>query len=439
MMQNDNIQSLSLFELNQLIKEKLADAFPLPVWVRAEISEFRENANGHCYLELIDKENHNDRIAAKMKAMIWSSTYKLLRAYFEATTGEAMRAGIKILAACNIEFHELYGISLIIQDIDPIFTLGEMATRRLELLKQLEAEGMLNMNKQLSFPFLPQRIAVISSQTAAGYGDFVDQLHQNRFGYMFYTHLFPAVMQGDLTEQSVITALDAIFDHVQHFDVVVILRGGGAVADLSSFDRYLLAAHCAQFPIPVLTGIGHFRDDTLIDHVAFASLKTPTAVAEFLIDKFQYAHDLLLQDIDILKGKVAILYQGQVEQLQRITRSLPSLLMGRTTSQKEDLIRKLSVLHRISTQQISVCQQNVTRLNNLLRSDMKQKITDHHHALGLLENKLKYVNPVAILEKGYCLASVAGKRVVSKSSVQEGDIMKVGFFDGVITTKVTER
>ncbi len=437
-MQSQNIPSISLLELNQLIKEKLADAFPTSVWVRAEISEFRENANGHCYLELIDKEDKNDRIAAKMKAMIWSSTYKMLKLYFESTTGETLGAGLRILAACSVEFHEVYGISLVLHDIDPTFTLGEMAIRRLQLLKQLEVEGMLNMNKQLPFAMVPQRIAVISSATAAGYGDFLDQLHANRSGYVFYVRLFPAVMQGEQTERSVIAALDAVFAEAKHFDVVVILRGGGAVADLSSFDRYLLALHCVQFPLPVLTGIGHLRDDTLIDHVAYASLKTPTAVAEFLIDKIDQAHQLLLQAADKLaKGAISI-HEAKALQLQNIVREFPSMLLGRTAVQKIELSRKLSVLQRIAMQQVSNRQQMLNRTRGLVQSVVNKQLSTCHHALQLMENQLTYANPLSILEKGYCLASLNGKRIYSRNSIQQDDVLEIGFHDGTVTTKVID-
>ncbi len=437
-MQSHNIASISLLELNQLIKEKLADAFPTTVWVRAEISEFRENANGHCYLELIDKEEKNDRIAAKMKAMIWSSTYKMLKMYFESTTGETLDAGLKILAACSVEFHEVYGINLVLHDIDPTFTLGEMAIRRLQLLKQLEEEGMLNMNKQLPFAMVPQRIAVISSATAAGYGDFLDQLHANRFGYVFYARLFPAVMQGEQTERSVIAALDAVFAEVKHFDVVVILRGGGAVADLSSFDRYLLALHCVQFPLPVLTGIGHLRDDTLIDHVAYASLKTPTAVAEFLIDKIDQAHQLLLQAADKLAENAMSIHESKALQLQNIVRALPSVLLGRTAVQKMELSKKLSFLQRIAMQQTANRKQMLSRTSSLVLSVVNKQLSTHHHVLQLMENQLTYANPLSILEKGYCLASLNGKRIYSKNSIQQGDVLEIGFHDGNVTTKVTD-
>lgn len=437
-MQSLDIQSISLLELNQLIKEKLADAFPTSLWIRAEISELRENANGHCYLELIDKEDRNDRIAAKMKAMIWSSTYKMLKMYFESVTGETLDAGLMILASCSVEFHEVYGISLVIHDIDPTFTLGEMAIRRQQLLKQLEAEGMLNMNKQLPFAMLPQRIAVISSATAAGYGDFLDQLHSNRFGYVFYARLFPAMMQGGQTEHSVITALDTIFAQATHFDVVVILRGGGAVADLSSFDRYLLALHCVQFPLPILTGIGHLRDDTLIDHVAYASLKTPTAVAEFLIDKMAEAHDILLQSADKLAKTAMAVQEFKALQLQSVARGFSPTLLGRTAAKKIEISRKTAVLQRLAIQRLSDRKQQLNRTSGFVQSTVKEQLITRHHALQLMDNQLDFVNPISILEKGYCLAFLNGSHIRSKGSIHQDDLLNIGFYDGTVTTKVTE-
>ncbi|MGC9151323.1 MAG: exodeoxyribonuclease VII large subunit [Microbacter sp.] len=436
-MEQNSVQTFSLYELNQMVRHQVAAAFPSSIWVRAEISELRENANGHCFLELIEKDKATDRIVAKMKASIWASTYQLLKAYFESVVGESLKSGFTVLAFCNVEFHEVYGISLIINDIDPSFTLGEMAAQRLRFLQQLEAEGMLNMNKQLSLSILPQRIAVISSATAAGYGDFIDQLHHNRYGYRFYVHLFPALMQGEQTEQSIIDALDLIFEKMDQFNVVVILRGGGAVADLSSFDRYALAVHCAQFPLPIITGIGHFRDDTLIDHVAFSGLKTPTAVAEFLIDKVHQAHDMLNDRISMLQQSVNEQFSFKQRAIQHFIGLFPLALAGKTELYKKTLTHRLSLLRFASMQIVTNHQQRLNQQPINMQHFSKQQLIRRSHEVQLREDKLKYINPISILQHGYCVAFSKHKRITSSTEVKAGDALDLGFYDGIVSTKVT--
>jgi exodeoxyribonuclease VII large subunit len=409
-------ETFSLHQLNERIKDVMAVSFSQPVWIRAEVSEIRENANGHCYLELVEKDGQSDRIIAKNKAIVWSFTYRILKPYFEGATGQSLHEGLQILVACSVEYHELYGLSLNISDIDPTYTLGEMALRRQEILRRLQEEGIADMNKELKLPVLPQRIAVISSETAAGYGDFLDQLNYNNFGYRFYTHLFPAIMQGDRAEQSLIAALDKIYDCIGQFDVVTIIRGGGASADLTCFDRYSSAAHCAQFPLPVLTGIGHQRDATIIDSVAYASLKTPTAVAEFLIGKMQDAHGLLMEATDRFTDLIDEIQERKAKQLNDRTRRLPQLLLGRTGNGK-------LLLERYKT-----------RLNNQytgIINRQKQRIEQK-------KLQLQYVNPLTLLEKGYTLTYKNGKRVTSTSELHPGDRLTTAFSDGSAESIVTK-
>ena len=250
-------QALSLVELNQRIQATLEQAFPETYWVRAEMSDVRENsASGHCYLEFIEKDPHSGQLLAKVRGAIWAKTFRLLKSYFEMETGQRFVSGLKVLVRVTVDFHELYGLSLTVVDIDPTYTLGDMARKRLEIIHQLQEEGVFGLNKELPLPALPRRIALISSPTAAGYEDFMNQLTRNRAGYPFYVKLFPALMQGERTEESVIAALDRIYAPQELFDVVALLRGGGATSDLNSFDSYLLAANCAQFPLPILTVSG---------------------------------------------------------------------------------------------------------------------------------------------------------------------------------------
>ena len=320
------MDSLSLLELNGLVKRSLEQCLPDEYWIQAELSDVRSNTTGHCYLEFVQKDSRSNTLLAKARGMIWSNVYRLLKSYFEETTGQPFTSGIKVLVKVTVQFHELYGYSLTVLDIDPTYTIGDMARRRREILLQLEEEGVLTLNKELEVPVLPQRIAVISSATAAGYGDFCHQLQHNSSGYYFYTELFPALMQGNQVEDSVLAALDRINSRVNEFDVVVIIRGGGATSDLSGFDTYLLAASCAQFPLPIITGIGHERDDTVLDSVAHTRVKTPTAAAELLIQRMDEATEQLeMLSVQLQQGAYALLEREQ-RRLEIIQSNIPSLV-----------------------------------------------------------------------------------------------------------------
>ena len=290
-------EKVSLTELQLIIRDSLYLALPDFYWVMAEISELKENNAGHCYLELIEKHPDEKNVRARVKAIIWSNRFRFLKAFFENITGETLREGLKILVKIKVEYHEVYGLSLIISDIDPAFTIGEMAMKRQLIIKRLEQEGVFTMNKELRFPAVPQRIAVISSKNAAGYSDFINHLKGNSFGYVFYTALIETSLQGTETEQSVISALDKIALSTHLFDLVVIIRGGGSQSDLSWFDNYNIAYHITQFPLPVITGIGHDKDISVTDMVANMSLKTPTAVADFLIDSVAGAENHIIEMI----------------------------------------------------------------------------------------------------------------------------------------------
>ncbi|HOI50092.1 MAG TPA: exodeoxyribonuclease VII large subunit, partial [Prolixibacteraceae bacterium] len=274
---------LTLLELNNLIRDALQDAFPETIWVVAEISELKINRTGHCYLELIEKDSVSDDIVARARATIWSYTFRMLKPYFETATGQPFSDGIKVLVLVSVEYHPAYGLSFNIKDIDPTYTVGDLVRRRREIIEKLQEAGVFDMNRELPLPLVPQRIAIISSATAAGYQDFVNQLEHNSYGFIFHHRLFEAFMQGAEAAPSILRALDRIYAEEENFDAVAIIRGGGAQADLSCFDNFELAYTVAQFPLPVVTGIGHEKDDTIIDLVAHTRQKTPTAVAEFFI------------------------------------------------------------------------------------------------------------------------------------------------------------
>ncbi|MDR1437182.1 MAG: exodeoxyribonuclease VII large subunit, partial [Candidatus Symbiothrix sp.] len=316
----------TLSQLNSLAGEELKRAFPDTYWLLAETSDVRFNSNGHCYLEFIEKEEKTGTLIAKARAYIWRNTLQVLKPYFEEKTGQSFRSGIKVLVKVSIDFHPLYGYGLSIYDIDPAYTVGDMQRRREEILKQLEEDGTLTLNQELEIAPAPQRIAVITSSTAAGYEDFLNHLLHNKSGFVFYPHLFPAVMQGEQTETSVIAALEKIYLHRDQFDAVVIIRGGGASSDLQAFDSYLLASHCAQFPLPVITGIGHERDNTVLDFIAFHRAKTPTAVADYFVNLLTGTYENLLEMQDALIADAVNTIDRNKDAIQRIMIHFPFYL-----------------------------------------------------------------------------------------------------------------
>ena len=281
--------------LNALVREAIEIELPDEYWVEAELSECREN-RGHCYMELVEKDEASHTPIARASAKCWKQTWTMLQPYFERTTGQSLHAGMKVLLKVYAQFHEAFGFSWIVTDIDPTFTLGDMAQRRQEIIRKLKEEGVYDLQRELPIPRFCQHIAVISAATAAGYGDFCRQLEENDYGLVFYPTLFPAVMQGEQVEQSVIAALNSIHERIDDFDVVVIIRGGGSTSDMSGFDTLALAENVANFPLPIITGIGHDRDECVLDMVSNMRVKTPTAAAAFLVDHLadtlQHLNDL---------------------------------------------------------------------------------------------------------------------------------------------------
>ena len=414
MNENAHINSLSLSELNEVLKMSIKSAFLDVVWVRAEISELHENRNGHCYLELIEKSPENDAIVAKQKATIWKNTYNLLKPYFEESTGMALAVGMKVLLVVEPTFHSVYGLSLEVCDIDPAFTVGDMAMRRAEIIRRLTDEGVVDMNKELEMPIVPQRIAVISSATAAGFGDFCDQLQGNRFGYHFYVKLFAAIMQGERTEQSVIAALDQINDHIEMFDAVAIIRGGGATSDLAAFDNYNMALHCAQFPLPIISGIGHQRDDSIVDLVAHTRVKTPTAAAEFLIDCVRQYDERIENAANEVSELVGEIMTENEQNLQRC--------VSRLSSARQQILRQENALSGI-----------VFRLDK----SSKNAISSAKNALSLTEKSLELSDPKTLLNRGYTLTTKNGKIVKSATELKTGETIETHFADGTTKSKIT--
>ena len=392
-------QALSLYELNGLIKRSIRSCMPDTYWVQAELSDVRSNYSGHCYLEFVQKDVLGNNLIAKARGTIWSNIYKMLKPYFEQETGQTFASGIKVLVQVAVEFHELYGYSLTVLDIDPTYTVGDMARKRREILRQLEEEGVIDLNKELDMPMLPQRIAVISSATAAGYGDFCNQLQNNPRGYDFHTELFPAIMQGERVEETILAALDAINGRVDDFDAVVIIRGGGATSDLSGFDTYLLAASCAQFPLPIITGIGHERDDTVIDSVAHTRVKTPTAAAEFLIAKMDKCADVLDEMSSRLMQGVRNRLLWEHRRMESLTQRIPTSAYKRISEAKYALLSARRDIQLASQSFLS----------------MKK------HRLELLQQKLNDALPEKQLARGYSITLKDGKVVKDASTLKEGE------------------
>ena len=365
-------------------------------------------------MEFVQKDPRGNNLVAKARGVIWSNVFRLLRPYFEESTGQAFEAGIKVLVQVSVSFHELYGFSLTVHDIDPTYTLGDMARRRREILKQLEDEGVLMLNKELLMSVLPRRVAVISSPTAAGYGDFRHQLEYNPRGYAFRVTLFAAAMQGDRVEASILEALDAINSRVEQFDVVVIIRGGGATSDLSCFDTYLLAAACAQFPLPIITGIGHERDDTVLDSVAHVRVKTPTAAAEYLIVRMDEAADRLNDLVVRLHEGVTARLEQERRRLYQCRNRIPA-----------------SAVRRVSSAQLEL----LTARKNLHRS-VETLLVRHRHRLELLRQRLADASPEKLLARGYSLTLKDGRAVKDASRLHEGDVLVTQVHKGTLTSIV---
>ena len=384
---------------------------PDEYWVEAELSDCRES-RGHYYMELIQKDEHSATPIAKAPARCWASKWMMIRPYFERTTGQQLHAGMKVLLKVYAQFHEAYGFAWIVTDIDPTYTLGDMARKRQEIIRQLKEEGVFDLQKELSLPLFCQRIAVISSETAAGYGDFCNQLADNPYGFQFETQLFPAIMQGEGVEQSIINALERIYD--TDYDVVVIIRGGGATSDMSGFDTLALAENVANFPLPIITGIGHDRDESILDMVSHTRVKTPTAAAAFLIDHLKEVLDV----IDASQERITSL-----------------------------ALQKLSTLHS----QFSIVQETIVRLFSIVKTRQEAKLdafyqrlltaldhrlTSERHRMELMEEKVKALDPTLLLKRGYSITLFNGRAVRDPQMLKEGDEIETRVAKGVIISKV---
>lgn len=410
------MQAISLYELNAHIRSLIQKGADGVYWVHGELLEGREAHNGHYYGELVEKSESSGNITARARITIWARTYNILALRFRQETGQTLHPGIKVLMLVKVVFSELYGYSLDVQDIDGSYTIGDMARRRQEILRRLEEDGIIDDNKTLPLPVLMKRIAVVSSANAAGYGDFCRQLLENDWGLAFRIQLFPAVMQGQYVPESIASALTAIADEADNWDVVVIIRGGGATGDLSDYDSYSLAACIAQHPLPVITGIGHDRDETVLDHVAHTSVKTPTAAAAFIVE-----HQLaLLSVLRTYRQRIPMsartLMQKQEARLSLLRQRLPSMAALRV--QKEH--------------------QRLDKVSMLLPLTAKGMMEKQLHRLELLSQRLQAMNPELLLGRGYSLTIVDGHIVTDISSIKKGSHIITRLQGGDILSEVKE-
>lgn len=385
------MKQYSLLELCERIDEALSVELDASYWVRAEIASLTER--GHCYMELVEKAKNNS-IAAKVRATCWSHVYHLLAAYFANETGQMLSVGMQVLLQVEVSFHAVYGLSVNIVGIDPTFTLGDLARQRQQTIQRLQEDGVMELQRSLEIATLPRRIAVISAADAAGYGDFCHQLESNSGGFHFRTQLYPAVMQGEQSPASIIRALEEIAAKAEEYDVVVIVRGGGATTDLRNFDDYSLAFHCANFPLPIIAGVGHTRDVSVVDMVVHTSVKTPTAAAEWLINMMQ-------------------------EQAEKVS---------------ELYVR----LQRVAQYAIHKQQNRLEALWQALRFATQKRVSRQRNQLELWEKTISIHSPERIYRMGYSLTTMNGKVVRSIHDVQTGEELMTHTRDGVIRSKVMD-
>ncbi|MBQ8948917.1 MAG: exodeoxyribonuclease VII large subunit [Prevotella sp.] len=438
---------LTLFELNSLVREVIECEMPHEYWVEAELSECRES-RGHCFLELIQKDEHNATPIAKASAKCWASKWMIIRPYFERTTGQRLHAGMKVLLKVYPQFHEAFGFSWIVTDIDPTYTLGDMARKRQEIIRQLKEEGVFDLQKELQLPRFCQHIAVISSETAAGYGDFCNQLADNPYGFQFHTQLFPAIMQGEGVEQSIIAALNRIYQGQSNhnsqfpiinsqFDCVVIIRGGGATSDMSGFDTLALAENVANFPIPIITGIGHDRDESILDMVSHTRVKTPTAAAALLIEHLKAVLDVLndAQDriTNIVQQKLSTL-NTQLSTLQAAIPRILTVVLTRQHASLDALNQRLSssIQRRIVSERgrMEAFEQRLPML-------AERRLTQEKHQIEIISEKLRMLDPTLLLKRGYSITMKDGRVVKDVAALKTGDEIETKLSVGTIQSIIT--
>lgn len=424
-----------MVEFNRRIGGLLHDASVQRCWVVAETSDVRQSG-GHCYLELVQKDAQTGQTLARMRGIVWASVYARLRCEFERATGQPFASGMNVMVEVSANFHEQYGLSVVITGINPTYTLGDMARQRLEILNRLRSEGIIDMNKQLPWADVAQRVAVISAAGAAGYGDFMNQLHNNPSGIKFYTCLFPAVMQGQSTVTSVIAALERINDYADLFDCVVIIRGGGSTSDLNSFDNYDLAANVAQFPLPVICGIGHDRDNMVVDSVASVRVKTPTAAAEWLLDRAQSALDHVNALTDMVVDSATQMLSGARQQLAYFTSGIPLMADNIVVRHRARLQQIAAAIPVVAARRIDGAGKDLAFASQRVAMAARQCVANERQRVTGLEKQVELLSPDRVLRRGYSLTLRDGHVVTFASSLRAGDSLVTRFADGERTSVV---
>ena len=415
-MQPSIANAITLYDLAVLIRRTIEQGLPNIYLVTAEIQSLSVNRSGHAYLELVEKSETGDRVISQARATIWASQFRMIKAYFESATGRLFQAGIRIMVKAKVNFHEIYGLSLNITDVLPEYTIGELAMQRQRTIEQLKADGIYDMNKDLALPRLVQRIAVISSATAAGYGDFCKQLQGNQYGYYFSTTLFEASVQGDGATTSIIAALDNIAEYRQQFDCVAIMRGGGSKTDLACFDQLSICQHICQFPLPIITGIGHDRDESIADLVANTPLKTPTAVAQFLIDRAHGCEMAVNAKSAAIMRKVAMAMSSKMTAVDRawdrIVNRIQNIMTGKSMA--------------------------IDRVWDKITNQLKNRLLQADARIQTIEARIEACSPQNALRKGYTYVMVDGKIVTSATQLKEGQLITTVFHDGNTTANVKD-
>jgi exodeoxyribonuclease VII large subunit len=420
---------LTLYELNSLVCEVIECEIPNEYWVEAELSECRES-HGHCYMELIEKDEKSATPIARASAKCWASKWMLVRPYFERITGQRLHAGMKVLLKVYPQFHVAYGFSWIVSDIDPTYTLGDMARKRQDIIRQLKEEGVFDLQKGLELPLFCQYIAVISSETAAGYGDFCNQLADNPYGFQFRTQLFPATMQGEGVEQSIINALERIYNY--SFDAVVIIRGGGATSDMSGFDTLALAENVANFPIPIITGIGHERDESILDMVSHIRVKTPTAAAALLIDHLKVVLDALNEAQDRLTHAAQQKLITSHSSLITLSEALPRLFSTIKVRQEARIDKLYSRMLSIIREIVISSQGRLSAFEAKLPIITERRLMAEKHRLQLIEEKVKNLDPTLLLKRGYSMTMKDGRIIRDAGNLCPGDEIETRLEKGTI-------
>jgi exodeoxyribonuclease VII large subunit len=430
-------QAISLFELNRIIKETLEFHLEPEYWIIAEIAELSIARQGHAYLDLVEKQGN--QITTKVRANIWSYSFRGISSRFKSITGQELKSGMKILVQATVSYHELYGLSLTIRDIDPNYTIGERARIKQEIIGKLEADGMMELNKRWDLPVVPQKIAIISSSTAAGFGDFINQLDENRYGYCIHFQLFQATLQGKDAPETLVQAFRNIkkAHEKEKFDTLVLIRGGGAQLDLDCFDDYDLAIEIATCPIPVITGIGHERDETIADLVAHTKMKTPTAAAEFILSGFMEFEGNLQKLLKILERNASQRLVLEDRNLRGIETRLHQQTKFQIHHAKESLQYKIVQLKNVANQKLKMNQLGLDNLNQNLHRSSSQQFQKANENIKRLELDLYRLNPETFMERCYTRSEINGVPI-HKAEIQEGDLLTTIAKDIIILSTINK-